>query len=350
MRALILNSGMGKRMGALTKEHPKCMTEISEKDTILSRQLKLIADAGIKDVVMTTGYFDKILIDYCNSLNLPLNYTFVNNPEYDKTNYIYSIYVAREHLDDDIVMMHGDLVFEEPVFNKVVTSLESCMTVSSTLPLPEKDFKAVINGDKIEKVGIEFFDNAMAAQPLYKLCKKDWKVWLDSICEFCESDNRKVYAENAFNEVSDRCNILPFDVKNALCGEIDTPEDLAVISSKIAELENRTVYMCFTADMINKGHLSVIKKAAKRGKLIIGVLDDETEADAMPYSVKCELFKNMKGVYKVVKQEKGGFVDAVNALRPDFVFHSDSWCNKSVRDETASVLAQYGGQLVEYKI
>ena len=157
MKALILNSGMGKRMGALTKEHPKCMTEISENETILSRQLKLIADAGIKEVVMTTGYFDKILVDYCNSLNLPLKYTFVNNPEYDKTNYIYSIYVAREYLTGDVVMMHGDLVFEEPVFNKVVMNSESCMTVSSTLPLPEKDFKAVINGDKIEKVGIEFF-------------------------------------------------------------------------------------------------------------------------------------------------------------------------------------------------
>ena len=51
MKALILNSGLGHRMGVLTSEHPKCMTEISSKDTILSRQLKLIAGAGIKEVV-----------------------------------------------------------------------------------------------------------------------------------------------------------------------------------------------------------------------------------------------------------------------------------------------------------
>ncbi len=51
MKALILNSGLGRRMGVLTSEHPKCMTEISAKDTILSRQLKLIAEAMIlKDV------------------------------------------------------------------------------------------------------------------------------------------------------------------------------------------------------------------------------------------------------------------------------------------------------------
>ena len=71
------------------------MTQISAGDTILSRQLRLIAAAGITEVVMTTGYFDNVLVDYCESLRLPLHYTFVNNPLYAQTNYIYSIYCAR---------------------------------------------------------------------------------------------------------------------------------------------------------------------------------------------------------------------------------------------------------------
>ena len=54
MKALILNSGMGSRMGALTNEHPKCMTEIALGETIISRQLKMLAAAGIKDIVITT--------------------------------------------------------------------------------------------------------------------------------------------------------------------------------------------------------------------------------------------------------------------------------------------------------
>ena len=64
MKALILNSGLGHRMGVLTSEHPKCMTEVSATETILSRQLKLLLSLGITDVVMTTGYFDQVLIDY----------------------------------------------------------------------------------------------------------------------------------------------------------------------------------------------------------------------------------------------------------------------------------------------
>ena len=76
MKALILNSGLGRRMGVLTSEHPKCMTEISAKDTILSRQLRLIADVGIIVVVRTTGYFDEVRVNYCHSLNLPLHYYY----------------------------------------------------------------------------------------------------------------------------------------------------------------------------------------------------------------------------------------------------------------------------------
>ena len=135
MKALILNSGLGSRMGVLTSEHPKCMTEISARDTILSRQLRLIAEAGIREVVMTTGYYDSILTEYCESLDLPLKYYFVKNPVYDKTNYIYSIYCAREFLDDDIVLMHGDLVFENTVFDDLLREEKSDQGFSSTITI-----------------------------------------------------------------------------------------------------------------------------------------------------------------------------------------------------------------------
>ena len=69
-------------MGTLVNDHPKCMTRISSNETILSRQLKQIADCGIEEVIMTTGPFHDLLTDYCGSLGLPLDITFVNNPKY----------------------------------------------------------------------------------------------------------------------------------------------------------------------------------------------------------------------------------------------------------------------------
>jgi phosphoenolpyruvate phosphomutase len=356
MKVLILNSGLGSRMGVLTSEHPKCMTEISPKDTILSRQLRLISEAGIEEVVMTTGAFDNVLVDYCNHLDLPLKITFVNNPVYKDTNYIYSIYCAREHLDDDIILMHGDLVFEQTVFDDVVNSEKSCMTVSSTRPLPDKDFKAVVQGDRITKVGIEFFDNAVTAQPLYMLKKANWKVWLDKIIEFCENENVKCYAENAFNEVSDSCVVYPLDVKNQLCSEIDSSEDLAVVAANLKEVENRIVYMCFSTDMIHSGHIAVIKQAQRLGKLVVGVLSDEAVVSykrfpLLPYIERKTMLENINGVSKVVEQSTLSYKDNLLKYQPSIVVHGDDWLvgiQRPIREEVVSVLASYGGKLVEY--
>ena len=356
MKALILNSGMGSRMGVLTSEHPKCMTEISYNETILSRQLKLLAKAGIEEVVMTTGLFDSVLVNYCKSLNLPLNFRFERNPVYDKTNYIYSIFCAKDLLEDDILLMHGDLVFEETVLDDILAFDGSCMAVSTTLELPEKDFKAVVVDGRVQKVGIEFFDNAYAAQALYKLNMAEWKIWLDEIINYSNRGEVKCYAENAFNDISDKCCIMAYDVGNRLCAEIDTPEDLAVVSAKLKEIENRTVYMCFSTDMIHSGHIAIIKKAAKLGKLIVGVLSDEAVASykrfpLLPCEERKALFANINGVYKVVEQKELSYKENLEAMKPDYVVHGDDWLigkQKAVRDEVCTILAGYGGKLVEY--
>ena len=233
MKALILNSGLGHRMGALTLEHPKCMTEIGKNETILSRQLSLLVLAGISDVVITTGYFDEVLVDYCNSLHLPLKITFVKNERYTETNYIYSIYCAKEYLDDDIILMHGDLVFDKSVLEAALAIDGSCVKVSSSLPLPDKDFKAVVKDGLVMSVGVEFFDSAMEAQALYKLNRADWKIWLDKITEYCESGNDNCYAEKALNEITSEFNLLALDMKDTLCTEIDTPEDLEKVKAML---------------------------------------------------------------------------------------------------------------------
>lgn len=235
MKVLILNSGMGTRMGSLESKLPKCMTKIKENETILSRQLRQIAQAGLTEVVMTTGLFDDVLVAYCEELDVPLHITFVKNEIYAKTNYIYSIYCAREYLDDDLVLMHGDLVFQREVLEMALSNPKSCMVVSSECPLPEKDFKAVLENECISKIGIEFFEGAVAAQPLYKLNRPDWNVWLDEIAAWCRSGNVRCYAENAFNEVSERCKIYPLDVKNMLCNEVDTFEDLEFVTARLTE-------------------------------------------------------------------------------------------------------------------
>lgn len=356
LKALILNSGMGTRMGQFTSNHPKCMTEISVGETIVSRQLKMLADVGIREIVMTTGPFAEALTEYCVNLDLPIDICFVNNPEYRDTNYIYSIYCARDILDDDILLMHGDIVFEYEVLDMIVANDSSCMAVSSALPLPEKDFKAVIDGNRITAVGIEYFENALAAQPLYKLRKEDWQIWLNEIVAFCESDNRKCYAEKAFNAVSEKIKLSPIDIGKLLCSEIDNPDDLKQVSKKALEVQNRTVYMCFSTDILHGGHISIINKAKRLGRLTIGVMTDEVVASyrrypLMPYEERRTLFESLSGVRRVIPQDTLSYKNVLLEYKPDIVVHGDDWqvgFQKPIREEVIEILDSYGGRLIEY--
>ncbi len=357
MKALILNSGLGSRMGELTSEHPKCMTEIAPGETILSRQLKMLADFGITDVVITTGLFDGVLREYCDGLGLPLEITYILNPRYRETNYICSMHLASEALrESDVLLMHGDLVFENTVLEKVIACPGSGMTVSSSLPLPEKDFKAVIKDGRIAAVGTGFFDSALAAQPLYRFAAEDWTVWMDRIADFVAAGNTKCYAENALNEVSDRIGIAPIDVGEALCAEIDNPEDLQAVSAALKKVEERTVYMCFSTDIIHAGHIALIRKARRLGRLTVGVLSDEAVAGykrfpLLTFEDRKAMFESLADVSRVVEQKTLSYRENLEKYRPDYVVHGDNWrtgFQKPVRDEVENLLTGWGGKLVEY--
>lgn len=242
MKALILNSGMGSRLMPLTKDKPKCMTQLCENETILSMQLKSLSLCGIKDIVITTGYEAEKLAKYGSELahELGISVRFVFNIFYDSTNYIYSVYLAEKYLHDDLLLLHGDLVFDPTILQGLLRADGSRMVVSSTATLPVKDFKAQIIGDRITSIGTEIFESAMAAQPLYKLVFDDWIIWLKEIVKFCEDGNRSCYAENAFNVVSNFCKLFPYDIKDLLCMEIDNIADFKyakkVLNKKVQEL------------------------------------------------------------------------------------------------------------------
>ncbi len=356
MKAFILNSGLGHRMGELTKDNPKCMVRIHDNETIISRQLSLLALAGVTDVVISTGYLADVLKEYVDSLDHGLNIEYVHNDKFKETNYIYSMYLAKDKLDDDIILMHGDIVFEYNVLFKIIQNKNSCMKVSSTKKLPDKDFKAVIKDGSVKRVGIDCFDDAMEAQALYRLNKEDMHRWMDKIEEYCKAGNDKCYAENALNEILDDMYIEPLDVRDELCEEVDTAGDLDVISLYLDQMSKKTVYMCFSTDVIHSAHISMIRRAENYGRIIIGVLSDEAVASykrlpILPFEERCSLFKNIAGVSRVVKQETLSYKDNIVKYKPDIVIHGDDWkegIQKSIREEVISELSKYGGELVEF--
>lgn len=119
---------------------------------------------------------------------------------------------------------------------------------------------------------------------------------------------------------------------------------------------SKNVYMCFSTDMIHSGHIDIIRKAEKLGKLIIGVLSDEAIASfkrfpLMPFEERKVLFENITGVSRVVEQKELSYRNILYELKPDIVVHGDDWkegFQKPIREEVIEVLNSYGGELVEF--
>lgn len=235
MKAIILNSGIGARMKDITKDSPKCFVKLKTQETILERQLKQLIQYKIYDIVITTGYCSSKLENYVLEKFPNLNIEFVYNKDYQSTNYIYSLYLIQDKIEEEVLLFHGDLIFENKVLEILTEQKESSVIVSSTIPLPEKDFKAVQVNGKIKDIGIEFFENAIACQPIYFMKQKDWQTWMSKIKVFCENGNKNCYAEKALNTLLevDKISLYPVDIQELLCQEIDTQADLEIVNNKL---------------------------------------------------------------------------------------------------------------------
>ena len=237
MKALLLNSGVGLRMGSYTEHAPKCMCEIGLSQTIISWQLTQLARCGIKDVLITTGPFQDRLKVHIDELHLPLSITYVPNPLFRETNYIYSMHLAAPHLVGDVLLLHGDLVLEPAAYDMLFEKGPSVVAVDRGLPLPEKDFKAKLGGGLVRGIGLSFFgEDCVACQPAYRLNEPDFNAWMAQIDDFCQRGETNVYAENALNPIlHDKVSLHPLDMGGRLCLEVDNEKDLREVSARFVK-------------------------------------------------------------------------------------------------------------------
>ncbi|MEK6844546.1 MAG: phosphoenolpyruvate mutase [Nanoarchaeota archaeon] len=114
-------------------------------------------------------------------------------------------------------------------------------------------------------------------------------------------------------------------------------------------------YVGMAADLIHRGHLSVIKKAAELGELTVGLLTDKAIASYkrlpfLDYEHRKIIVENIKGVENVVTVETLDYTEILRKLKPDYVVHGDDWregIQKPIREKAIEVLKEWGGQLVE---
>ncbi|MCZ4693451.1 aminotransferase class I/II-fold pyridoxal phosphate-dependent enzyme [Ancylomarina euxinus] len=122
MQAIILAAGLGKRLGNLTQNNTKCMVEIHGK-TLIERSLDNLSEAGISRVILVIGYEGQKVIDLLGNSYANMELVYVENPIYNKTNNIYSLYLAKDYLTDrDTILLESDLIYDAEILNKLIAA------------------------------------------------------------------------------------------------------------------------------------------------------------------------------------------------------------------------------------
>ncbi len=120
MQAVILAAGMGKRLKELTNDNTKCMIKVNGI-TLIERMLRQLEKRHLSRIIIVVGYKGQKLINFIDELCIQTPIIYIENPNYDKTNNIYSLALAKEFLcQDDTLLFESDLIFEDSVIDELL--------------------------------------------------------------------------------------------------------------------------------------------------------------------------------------------------------------------------------------
>lgn len=108
-RAIIMAAGLGNRMRPLTEVTPKPLLQVNGV-----RMIDSVVDAlhqnGIYEIYVVVGHLKERFYEWVQQQE---GIRLIDNPYYDSCNNIASLYVAREHLEDCIIL-DGDQIIYNP--------------------------------------------------------------------------------------------------------------------------------------------------------------------------------------------------------------------------------------------
>ena len=248
MQGLMLAAGMGKRLGKYTKNNTKCMVKVGDK-TLIERACEALKNAGINKLIMVVGYERDNLKKYINENIHDMEIIFVDNPDYAKSNNIYSLYLAKDYLaSDDTILLESDLIYDYDLLKDVVNDKEkNAVAVAKYEQWMDGTVVTLQNNyisDFIEKKDFKFdsIDNYYKTVNIYKLSKEfSSDVYIPFLEAYIKAYGLNEYYELVLKAIAhlSRSNLKACDVSKYNWYEIDDGQDLDIASCMFTHGEEK---------------------------------------------------------------------------------------------------------------
>ena len=244
MNAIILAAGMGKRLKEFTRDNTKCMVKVNGV-TLIERMLSQLDKQNLEKIVIVVGYRAQHLIDYISTLDVKTPIVYVENSIYDKTNNIYSLYLASDYLcEDDTLLFESDLIFEDGVIEELVEDPRptlalvdkyeawmdgTCVKISS-----DDTIDAFISGKKLDYNEVDEYYKTVN---IYKFSKNFSKnCYVPFLKAYSSALGNNEYYEQVLRVITmlDETEIRAKRLSSHKWYEIDDVQDLDIASSMFA--------------------------------------------------------------------------------------------------------------------
>ena len=251
MQVIILAAGMGRRLGELTHDNTKCMVKVNGV-RLIDRLLEQLVSVpwSLHRIVIVIGYEGKKLREYLGDSfhDIPLEY--VENPIYDTTNNIYSLFLAKEELSqDDTLLVESDMIYEDGVFDKVLADASPNLAVVAKYESWMDGTMVVLDSDNnivsfVPKSAFSYNDLARYYKTanIYKF-SRDFSVskYIPFLEAYSKAMGTNEYYESVLRVLSmlDKTGLKGLTMDNMKWYEIDDVQDLDIAETLFADGETK---------------------------------------------------------------------------------------------------------------
>ncbi|ASS76279.1 hypothetical protein CIG75_15890 [Tumebacillus algifaecis] len=222
MKAVILAAGAGERLAPITQTLPKALLPIGS-ESILSRQIRQLAEHGVQDVYIVIGYEGGAIREYLAASAQPCNVYLIENPSYKTTSTAYSTLLAEAHVSGEaFYLLDGDVVADGLVFEKLA------VLTGNALLYQEKSISSPEEMKVAEDGGVVFLSKTIEDERALGEFAGIARISAEASSAFFTALNKiaqDFYYEVAFNEIASE---FPFALETLTEGswiEIDFVTD-----------------------------------------------------------------------------------------------------------------------------
>jgi histidinol-phosphate/aromatic aminotransferase/cobyric acid decarboxylase-like protein/GTP:adenosylcobinamide-phosphate guanylyltransferase len=244
MQAMILAAGLGRRLGQLTAHNTKAMVAVNGV-MLIKRMLEQLDAWGFSRIVIVVGYERDKLISYIADLNIATPVEYVINPVADKTNNIYSLFLARHYLEmDDTLLLESDLIFDSHILNCIIDNPYPNLALVDKFENWMDGTVVVLDDDDnikkfVPKNDFEFqeMDTYYKTVNIYKFSKEfSHTHYVPFLEAYCKAMGNNEYYEQVLKIIAnlDTPAIKAIRLDRGLWYEIDDIQDLDIAESIFA--------------------------------------------------------------------------------------------------------------------